>query len=452
MDFSDDLITTLDSTLNLAIGLEKVSSMLFPKRISLKGRKRILNINKEIKDLSILSNTKPRRIVEEKPSTSIKRPPKQKKEIVFDSTGKAVKRKLSLSLNEVNQRVIRSRAGKKSLGDYITEEAQSSPITKELSTLHTFANCSSPSRFFHSRPTEEKPSPYISLTNGRIEDPITLPTFTEFLEGSGGGNVVRKGAEDLKYRIQKATDQIDRLNDALDQKLISLKKQASPMVYHKRGSMLVESKSYKRDSTVGQTNNQGDLRSIMNQYYKMPKYYSTPKASKERTLSTPNSLQVTLNTDPEESLGDTIKSFYKSKAVENRKLTDILDKIAVERPYYMQKKIELIQKDHEKFKNRLHSIEKFNGFRGRVEASKRKKQYRNYEQGLMYLEILDEFKRKKYEPSDCELLVLGIWKRLVESGWPITSLEFSEILSTLTHEEIERKEVKNLLDKLSAIC
>lgn len=449
MDLSENLRSTLESTLALALNLEQVGSMLIPRKIGLKGRRRINLINKEIKDLSHLSSSKPKaRRKNSQESRIFESETHTHKEIILDSPAYSVKQKLSYSLKEVNQRVKSSRAGRRSIGEYILDS--SPPASKNLTNLQTSVNnFTTTSRIKHHELAVEKPRPYVSLVNGKIEDPITLPTFAEFLERSGSKNVIRKGTDELNYRIEKATEKIDKLNELLDQKLNSVKKQGEKKV--RRGSLLLESKSMRKNNHESKLSKKDEIKSLMNQYYKMPCYYSTPRSAKEKRLATPNKQGIS-TVDAEESLGETLRNFYKSKAVENKKLEDILEKISNERPYCIKKKFELIQKDKEKFKNKLYSIEKFNDFRGQVEARKREKQYKNYEQGLFYLEILEEYKRKKYDPSECELLILELWKRTVESGLVIIHSDLSEYISLLTLEESRAKSTQELIEKLSSIC
>ena len=107
----------------------------------------------------------------------------------------------------------------------------------------------------------------------------------------------------------------------------------------------------------------------------------------------------------------------------NKKLSDILYKVSLDRPLSMQRKVQLIQNDKEMYKIKLHSIEKFNSFRGIIENFKRKRQYKNHKQGLVYLEILDEYKRKKYEPNEAEFYILEYWKKMIEAGFIFSNKE-----------------------------
>ena len=118
----------------------------------------------------------------------------------------------------------------------------------------------------------------------------------------------------------------------------------------------------------------------------------------------------------------------------------------------MQRKVQLIQNDKEMYKNKLHSIEKFNSFRGIIENFKRKRQYKNHKQGLVYLEILDEYKRKKYEPNEAEFYILEYWKKMIEAGFIFSKKDLSEMVSSIPTNEKSKKETFLLIEKLNAIC
>ncbi|OMJ87635.1 hypothetical protein SteCoe_10643 [Stentor coeruleus] len=452
MELAEDLKTTLDKTFNLALSLEQVSSMIIPRKINSRGRKRLININKEIRNLSDLMKIKTKSISDHKRkgfSLGKSFDSQTKKDSIPDYPSYLIKRRLSSSIKEVNQRVKMSRAGKRSIGKYMSF-SDTSPLSKDMTALSTIVQGDS-SRVRHTEFTEEKPQPYISLTNGHIEDPIILPSFSEFLEAKGDEFIVSRGKDELFYRIEKAAEQIEKLKEILNnkhQRQIRDDKHLS----HRRTSILPNgNKPHIKENQMIKIGKKNDLRRLMNQYYAMPCVYDTPKSHREMTNSTPNETCYTLSSEAEESLKETLKTFYKSKAVENKKLNDILEKLVIDRPFSIKQKLELIQKDREKYKNKHHSIEKFNNYREKIERNKREIQFKSYEQGLVYLEILDEYKRRRYQPKESELIVLELWKRMVEAGCLISKVDYDVIVSILTPEEKKNKEVQILLDKFSAI-
>lgn len=449
MDLSDTLKLTLVGTYNLAEALESVSNTICPRRASQQHRKRIMLITREIKNSSHVLRPKQSSTNKRNKSTTFKNQQTitQTVPIVPDSPGYIIKKKLSCSIKEINERVKMSRAGKRTIGGFISKEAGSPAIVKNLTSLSSvwnegIKNC----RYLNIDEIDEKPQPYVPLTNGKIEDPIILPTFNEFLQAKGAEFVIRKGSEEILYRIEKAMERLAKLKEALDSKLLSLIGNDDKKVRKTKGTRIFNMIQKVEISELESKKTQ-DLRKILNQYYEMPLVYTQRK----RLLSagsSPMSYNNSFSLQAKENLEESLREFYRSKALENRKLGDILDKISKDRPLSIREKVNLIQEDNEKYKNKNHSIEKFNEFREQVEHKKRIRQFRNFSQGLAYFEILDEFKRIKYEPSDAELLILELWRRVVSSGWVITPKEMEEIISILTDEELALKPVQSLLEKL----
>jgi hypothetical protein len=194
-----------------------------------------------------------------------------------------------------------------------------------------------------------------------------------------------------------------------------------------------------------------ELRKLMNLYYAQPNVYTTRRKETQHGQVPAHHKSLSLTSEAEDGLEESLRDFYRSKAVENRKLKDILDNISMDRPFLIREKVSLIQEDHEKYKNKHHSIEKFNLFREKIEGIRRARQLKNFTQALMYLEILDDFKRKRHEPSDSELLLLELWRRIIESGCVITRVETREMTSILSEEELSAKPLQALLEKLLVI-
>ena len=440
MELTEKLKSTLENTYNLALKLEEVSSMIIPKKIGERGRKRLININREIKNFCSLSKTKDKQIeiFKKIDSKSIVKH-NQTVDLRSEFTSNRVKKGLSICIKEVNHRVKLSKAGKASVAKCMS--AKRACLT---SYDHpSLASESSPKHFF-TEAFDDKPQPYVCLTNGKIEDPISLPTFDEFLLSKGEEFNVKRGKDELFYRIDKATEQITRFKEHLQSKSFGRSTEEKLKLTNQ------SSKKAKKEEENPKVGKKNDLKALMNQYFNMPSLYDSPKLAKRQSSANPSYRSSTLNSEAEDALEVTLRTFNKTKAVENRKILDILDKIRVDRPKVMKQKILLIQSDREKYKNKHRSIEKFKHFRELIEKSKREDQFKIYQQGLVYLEILDEFKRRRHKPLQAELLVLGLWKRILESGCVVTRSEFEEILSILTPSKTDFKDVQSLLDKLSS--
>ena len=413
--------------------------MIIPKKIGERGRKRLININRELKNFHSVSKTK-EKITEIFKKTEKKNIVVQNKTLDLRSefTSNRVKKGLSISIKEVNQRVKLSKAGKASVAKCMSAK-RASLASYDHATL---ASEISP-KFLITEVFEDKPQPYVCLTNGKIEDPICLPSFDEFLLSKGEDFNVKRGKDELFYRIDKATEQINRFKEHLQSK-------AFGRIAEDKLRLLKQSSKQTTKEENPKSGKKNDLKSIMNQYFKMPSLYDSPKVSRHQSSANPTTRSSIPTSDAEEALEGTLREFNQTKSIENRKILDILDKLRVDRPKTMKQKIQLIQSDKEKYKNKHHSIEKFKHFRGLIEKNKREDQFKIYQQGLVYLEILDEFKRRRHKPVQAELLVLTLWKRVLESGCVVTQTEFEEILAILAPFTNDLKDVHSLLDKLAS--
>jgi hypothetical protein len=434
MELTEKLKSTLENTYSLALKLEEVSSMIIPKKIGERGRKRLININRELKNFYSVSKTK------DKVAQLFQKPVRLRQALVNktvdfrnDYTSSKVKKNLSISIREVNQRVKLCRAGKSSVAKC---------MSARRTGFESLPSEGSPKHFL-TEVFDEKPQPYICLTNGKIEDPITLPTFDEFLL-SKGEDFNKRGKDELFYRIDRATEQISRFKEHLQSKNFG-------KVNDEKVKMTKQtSKNNKKEEDFSKFGKKNDLKALMNQYFNMPCVYDSPKIMKRHSSATPCERTSIINSEAEEALESTLRSFNCTKAVENRKILDILEKIRADRPKVMKQKIILIQSDREKYKNKHHSIEKFKHFREVIEKSKREDQFKIYQQGLVYLEILDEYKRRRHKPIETELLILGFWKKIVESGSLITQAELDEIVNIVSPFDSNNKDIQSLLEKLSS--
>ncbi|CAG9334084.1 unnamed protein product [Blepharisma stoltei] len=439
MDLADDLRVTLDRTLEIAVGLEEVNTLIHPKGQVSHGRKRILSINKEIRSLShhikgkSSSITKESDIIRQRLVESAAK----KEDVILDSPTIVVKKRLNLTIQETNQRLRLSRAGKRTIGPFISAEALDPPLIKAIKS-HNWKDGNKPLKVLKEG-YQEKPLPYVSLISGKVEKPIELPSYEEYLESQGADFIIKKGKNELLHRIEKAAEQLSKLKEELE---LKLKVDDFKRNNFRRRTITdhqgLVSPIRKRDNEQIMNKTQ-DLKIMMNKYY--PASQRTPMpTSRPRT-------KFSLSSDVEYSLEESLRSFYTSKAAENKKLCDILMKMDADRPISIKKKIALIQDDKEGYRNQLHSIGKFNGFRGIVEFQKRENQYKNHKQGLIYLKILEDFKSKRHEPAIEELVLLELWKQMVEGGWPIGSYEFSKLLEVLNPEELKTRNLKILIEK-----
>lgn len=435
MSFEDDLKNTLNRTLELAISLEQVNLSRSPREIGERARKRILSISGDIKSLSTLMRQNGRSISDIPSSVrngniKINRP-----SIIEDTPVFKTNKKLSFNIQETNQRLRQNRAGKKTVSNLIENNA-CPPL---YSTRTSLINESSKNLIFTS--LTEKPLPYVSILNGKVEPPLQLPTYSEYLKSMGCEFYMISGKNELINRINKAKDQLDSLKFILENRL-------SPKRTTQTRHKLTRGRNLKAQYTKV-FNNQNESENIDELITKTHEVRNNIERlySKKNKLGNVTDNAVNDYVSPEESLNETLRSFYQSKACENQKLVDILDRMKVDRPKSLKKKIFMIQGDSEKYKNQLHSIKKFDGFKESLEIEKRKTQLLCYRQGLFYLRLLDNFRYNKQQLSLAELSLLNNWKNLVEGGILITSAELAIMKEQLDLDDLNKQNVKDLLHK-----
>ena len=428
MDIQSSLKKSYEKTLEIAFRLEEVNAHIYQRNISPQGKKWILKISKEINHLNksskqpLETHDKP----QESPSRSFK-----KSESVKEAKNDLGKKCLSSSLKEVNQRVKMSKAGKRIIGNYIKQETSNLPIISKLKkTKQEFTSRSV------SQSNEKKPLPYVSLTTGKVEQTNKLPTYEEFLRANDADYLVKKDVGKVIYQIDRATKRLDKLKIKLQNMSTSAirspKKQTASRVYERPKSKVFKTQlsSSVKPSVTEKT---AELKKTIEKYYPV-----------EEVI--PPQSQVESN--QENSLENSYLSFYKSKEQESKKLSTILEKLGKERPLNLRNKLKLINQDKGSFKNRDCSLLKFNNFRQTLEQKNRNRQYYNHKQAVVYLQTLDEMRITKHSPIEEELLVLELWKQMLEEGWVISPREFRYIVETLSVQEQNLPNVKLLLDKL----
>ncbi|CAG9311054.1 unnamed protein product [Blepharisma stoltei] len=439
MNLEEDLRITLNRTLELAVGLEQLNFGNAPRQFGERARKRIISISGDIKGLAVLmkQNEKPINFTPSSARIAASHTATPKEVVIEDTPVFKTKKKLSYTLQETNHRLKQNRAGKKTVSDLIDQK-----VCPPLNRTHLSLDFNENKETSLCSGTYEKPLPYVSLTNGKIEPPIRLPTFNEYLKFIGDEYVFQTGKSEFLHRIDKAEHKLSSLKINLDSKLIG-KPQRTAATRHRltRGRNLRVQFSRRWNSA-----DEENLESLISRTREikdiMEKYFPTEQ-KREKLLKNEFSDYVS----PENSLDNTLKKFYKSKAMENQKLADILDRMKIDRPNSLKKKIFLIQDDHEKYKNQLYSIKKFDGFRENVEVEKRKAQLKTYKQGLLYLKILETFRAEKHQPNQAELDLLNNWKAFVEGGITIKRGELDKMKDQLDLTELSDPQVKDLLEK-----
>jgi hypothetical protein len=420
MHIFDDIKSSLNGTLEIALGIEKVNTMINPKKAHTEGKNLVNAVYKEIQYISNLSRNRLRNPVKiEQKETS--KPAQTTKATSAPQVKTAdLKKNLNFSIKNFNYQVRLSRAGKRVIGQVLKEENSSfsNSFDKTLS-----------SRGGTPRPTV---LPFVSFRTGRIESSTKLPQFQEYLENKGSNYMKMKYNDEILVRLDKASAKISKFKEDFDVKASNLIKNLEDR--NKRASVLrtpAQTFDLKTSSLKNSKRSSVFIQSSPGKTVRSPARYSRQALSKTQPIFT-----------------DSVQGFNQARLKENQKLMDILSKIDLERPLILKQKVALIQNDHEKFRNRMHSLKKFENFRQSVESSRRSRQIQSKKQGVAYMNIIETFRIKRYKPSLGEIEVLDFWKQMVDLGWVITKNDLSEIEFQLMSKTLSNDNTAALLTKL----
>ncbi|OMJ67203.1 hypothetical protein SteCoe_35693 [Stentor coeruleus] len=424
MNITDDLKSTLNKTLEIALGIEKVNTMINPRKAHTEG-KNLVNVI--YKDMQILTNyTRGRKRqnnfkeVKETPRTiSLSLNPN-----LSEIRRADLKKNLSSSIKKVTQRVKMSRAGKRTIGQLLHDE--------HLPFNQSFDKALS------SRVNTPKPKslPFVSLTTGKIENPMYLPDFQEYLENKGSNYLKKKYNDDILGRFDKASNNISKFKDDFEYKASNYIKAIDDK--SKRASL------FRKPSNAIMVN-ELNISTVRRRSLVIKNLIFNANSTNNK-----NTQKAAMNkTQP--VFSDTVRGFNQASIKENQKFLDILNKIDLERPMILRQKVELIQGDKERYKNNLHSLKKFEKFRILVETQRRKRQNMNYRQGLAYMNIIEGFRTLRYKPSSGEMEVLEFWKRMVEYGWVVTQADLDEVRDILSNKGTLSESSELLIEKLSKV-
>ena len=415
MNITEDLKSTLNKTLEIALGIEKVNSMINPQKAHTDGKNLVNAIYKDVQILSNQSRGRNRLAIKHNiraaTKTSISRSERKR-----DPTNIEFQKQFSLSIKNVNQRVKMSRAGKRTVRQSLDDEFL--PFNKSFDkTLSSRSHTPKP-----------KSLPYVSLTTGKLENPVTLPNFSEYLETKGSNYLKMKFNDELICRFNKATTRVTKFNEEFDAKASTFIKSLEDR--NRRGTM------FKKPSN--QNFNDGPSikkRSVVIKGLIFDLNSNIKKKNHKDNFSNTKNLSI--------------QGFNTAKKNENQKLLDIINKMDLERPSILRQKVNLIQNDHEKYKNNLHSLKKFEKFRLTVESNRRKRQNVNSKQGAAYMNIIENFRSERHKPSLGELEILEFWKEMVECGWVITAADLQEVQTIVAKKGFSSDLTKSLLQKFS---
>ncbi|OMJ71270.1 hypothetical protein SteCoe_30572 [Stentor coeruleus] len=423
MNITEDLKSTLNKTLEIALGIEKVNTMINPRKAHTEG-KNLVNVI--YKDMQILTNyTRGRKRQNNfKEAKDVTRIISSSLNPNLSEIRRAdLKKNLSSSIKKVTQRVKMSRAGKRTIGQLLHDE--------HLPFNQSFDKALS------SRGNTPKPKslPFVSLTTGKTENPMYLPGFQEYLENKGSNYLKKKYNDDILGRFDRASNSISKFKEDFEYKASNYIKAIDDK--SKRASLF-------RKPSNGIMVNELNISAVRRRSLVIKNLIFNTNAPAKK-----NHRATMIKTQP--VFTDTVRGFNQATIIENQKFLDILNKIDLERPMILRQKVDLIQGDKERYRNNLHSLKKFENFRILVETQRRKRQNMNYRQGLAYMNIIEGFRTLRYKPSPGEMEVLEFWKRMVEYGWVVTQADLDEVQGILSNKGTLSESSELLIEKLSKV-
>jgi hypothetical protein len=406
MNITEEHKATLNSTLELAVGLDKVSQKINPSKKNSSPNGLISRVSREIQSLHP-SRGHPKEFL--KVSQKFLKRSSNNKES-SSSSRNSFKQRLSKSIKNINTRLIQSKAGKNTVGRLLNDQNLSFSDSVERSISRENSPC-------------PKALPFVSYASGKTEAPTLLPEFKEYLKKQGSDYLKRKekdATDELVARFEKASEKISKFKEFLEARTKSVSRYVSRK--NTRQSFL-HSPLFKPETNL----------------QKSP-------ARSQASHSKP-SIQ---GSSPEPKVFSSIQSFQELKSRENQKFLDILNKIDLDRPKNLKEKAHLIQQDQERFRDHIYSLHKFEGFRMQVENSRKERQDLSRGQGIVYMKIIENFRLNKYRPTQGELEILEFWRKMVGFGWMIRKKDVDDIRKSLCDRRLNSLKTESLLVKFSS--
>lgn len=152
----------------------------------------------------------------------------------------------------------------------------------------------------------------------------------------------------------------------------------------------------------------------------------------------------------DKDLAERFEGFYKAKKNADEKMTEILEKIQVERPVYLRSRANLIISDKEVYKGRIHSFRKLNEMKKIVEHGRYENMKICKKQVQLYINMLDYLKRYKGMPKPCMISFVEAIRELLQGGWKLERSLIDEIYNTYSVEDqADLHELLEIFDKFT---
>ena len=322
---------------------------------------------------------------------------------------------LSRRLQQLNQRLVRSKAGKQ-------EAAYShSPVLDRLAYL------SEPTLQTEMSEGESRKPPHVSLRSGRIQAPLRLLSYSEYCElhqqdlikAPSSAKSVRKASQAIA-KLEKLKKQINGLAILLqecpggwnrDRKVLyRLEKHPA-----QRASIL---KTYKAAGRVNET--------------RIP-------VRVEKISPQPRGLEAS------RQIKQCADNFSNSQCQQSQKLIDILDRYALERPFLMQRKAHLLAQDQDLDPGR--ALQRLEEHRKETDVARQERVQKARTQTKMYEDMLEQVRRQPRQPTEAELVCLELVKNLLEEGWAVDASVVTGIREMLGDMAAQAEALLGLLEQ-----
>ena len=405
-ELQEELSEAYEKSLNLAVSLSKT----IRKNHDLVLVNQIRKNYQEFKDLQG-KHKKNQKSLEYKQSPFVQISSTTK----TDNKSPKIKSFLNKSIEESNQNIKFSKAGKSSL-----KHAEKYPIHNISLSKPLLSN--------------NNPLPHVSLYNGKIENPLNLPGFKEFIQKSSENEDIKNPILEKIEKCEESLKDFERCINGLEvfcnsnpgvpwnnDKKVLYKLYDNP---NYKASILrayndnlygnkFRGKSNVSKNSLMQKNNSfsrsSDSSQIIN---KNPANVTDSKLSPIREI---RPATANYRESPENILKRCSDRFIKVKNFENRKLVSIFEKIKQTRPWFLRQKGEFIMHDSEIYKNKLYTLSKFKNMNRKIHSKQEKRLKKNKSQAKIYLEILEHL-NKKQNPSDLEVNFTLLIKNILEEG------------------------------------
>ena len=327
---------------------------------------------------------------------------------------------LSRRLQELNQRLVRSKAGK-------PDSAYSnSPVLDRLAylsetTLQTEAS-----------EGESRKPPHVSLRSGRTQASLHLQSYSEYCDLH-------------KYDLAKAPNSAKSVRKASQAiaKLEKLKKQINGLAI-----LLQECPGgWNRDRKVlyRLEKHPAQRASILKNYKAVGRQNETrvnlAKVEESKKTASPQPR----GSEAYRQIKQCADNFSNSQFQQSQKLIDILDRYELERPYLMQRKAHLLSQDQDLDPGR--AIQRLEEHRKEADAARQERVHRARTQAKVYEDMLEHMRLQPGQPTEAELTCLELVRNLLEEGWALDTQVVERIREVLGDTAAQAGELLEMLEK-----